>query len=301
MAPLDGEGERILIVEDDPRGSKLLVRLLGQAGYRCSAAPDAADARRQLTEEQFDLLLADVNLPGESGLQLVKHVLAEYPHMAAVMATGMDDPRSANAAIEIGAYGYIMKPFTANQVLFGVKNALSRRKLEIENNAQRETLEQIVRARTAGPGALRQATEAFTGGDGAAPVPRGRVPRRGDRWPHRADERLFRDAGRQARRRRGVDPHREPDARRGQGGATGPHPAAPRRPHPGRAPRDGASHADRVPDPLRAPAARCSSSARRSRSRTTRSGTAPAIRTSWPATRSRSMARWPRSQTCSTR
>jgi putative two-component system response regulator len=148
MAPLDGQGERILIVEDDPRGLKLLVRLLDQACYRCSAAPDSADARRQLTEEQFDLVLADVNLPGESGLQLVKHVLAEYPHMAAVMATGMDDPTLANAAIEIGAYGYIMKPFTANQVLFGVKNALSRRKLEIENNAQRETLEEIVRART---------------------------------------------------------------------------------------------------------------------------------------------------------
>ena len=148
MAPLDGEGERILVVEDDPQGLKLLIRLLGHAGYRCSAAPDAGDARRQLAEEQFDLVLADVNLPGESGLHLVQHVLAEYPHMAAVMATGMDDPAVANAAIQIGAYGYIMKPFTTNQVLFGVKNSLSRRKLEIENSAQRETLEQIVRART---------------------------------------------------------------------------------------------------------------------------------------------------------
>ncbi len=98
MAPLDGEGERILVVEDDPQGLKLLVRLLGQAGYRCSAAPDAADARRQLAEEQFDLVLADVNLPGESGLQLVQHVLAEYPHMAAVMATGMDDPARGECA-----------------------------------------------------------------------------------------------------------------------------------------------------------------------------------------------------------
>jgi putative two-component system response regulator len=149
MAPLDGEGERILVIEDDPQGLKHLVRLLDHAGYRCSAAPNAADARRKIAEEQFDLLLADVNLPGESGLHLVQHVLAEYPQMAAVMATGMDDPTLANAAIEIGAYGYIMKPFTSNQVLFAVKNALSRRKLEIENSAQRETLEEIVRARTA--------------------------------------------------------------------------------------------------------------------------------------------------------
>ena len=104
MAPLDGEGERILVVEDDPQGLKLLIRLLGHAGYRCSAAPDAGDARRQLAEEQFDLVLADVQ-PARRvrARHLVQHVLAEYPHMAAVMATGMDDPTVANAAIQIGA------------------------------------------------------------------------------------------------------------------------------------------------------------------------------------------------------
>jgi putative two-component system response regulator len=149
MAPLDGDGERILVIEDDPREMKLLVRLLDQASYRCSAAADAREARRLVAGERFDLVLADVDLPGESGLHVVQHVLAEYPSTAAVMVTGRDDPAAANTAIEIGTYGYIIKPFTANEVLIGVKNALSRRKLEIENNAQRETLEQIVHARTA--------------------------------------------------------------------------------------------------------------------------------------------------------
>ncbi|MGH2979480.1 MAG: response regulator, partial [Solirubrobacterales bacterium] len=147
--PLDGAGERILVVEDDPREVKLLSRLLDRAGYRCSSAADAGEARRLVAGEQFDLLLADVKLPGESGLQLVQHVLAEYPQTAAVMVTGMDDPALASRAIEIGTYGYIMKPFTGDEILIGIKNALSRRSLEIENSAQRETLEQIVRARTA--------------------------------------------------------------------------------------------------------------------------------------------------------
>jgi putative two-component system response regulator len=148
-APLDGAGERILVIEDDSQELKVLIRLLDRAGYRCSAAADAGEARRLLAGEQFDLLLADVNLPGESGLQFVQHVLGEFPQTAAVMVTGMDDPALANRAIEIGTYGYIMKPFTANELLIGVKNALSRRRLEVENNAQRETLEQIVLARTA--------------------------------------------------------------------------------------------------------------------------------------------------------
>jgi putative two-component system response regulator len=149
MTPLDGDGERILVIEDDPQELKLLIRLLAGAGYHCSAAADAGEARRLVAEERFDLLLADVNLPGESGLHVVQHVLAEYPGTAAVMITGLEDPALANTAIEIGTFGYMMKPLTTNELLIGIKNALSRRRLEIENNAQRETLEQIVQARTA--------------------------------------------------------------------------------------------------------------------------------------------------------
>ena len=148
-APLDGANERILVIEDDPQELKLLTRVLDRAGYRCSSAADASEARRLTAGEDFELLLTDVRLPGESGLQFVQHVLAEHPDTAAVMVTGMDDPALASTAIELGTYGYIMKPFTANELLIGVKNALSRRRLEIENSAQRATLEQIVRARTA--------------------------------------------------------------------------------------------------------------------------------------------------------
>jgi putative two-component system response regulator len=148
-ASVDGAGERILVVEDDPRELKLLIRVLDRAGYHCSPAADANAARRLMGREQFDLLLADVNRPGESDLQFVQHVLGEFPNTAAVMVTGMDDPTLASRAIEIGTYGYVMKPFTTSEILFAVKNALSRRRLEIENDAQRETLEQIVRARTA--------------------------------------------------------------------------------------------------------------------------------------------------------
>jgi len=148
-APLEGAGERILVIEDDAQELQLLVRLLDQAGYHCSAAADAREARRLVTGDEFELLVTDVNLPGESGLQFVQHVLAEFPRTAAVMVTGSDDPALANTAIEVGAYGYIMKPFTANEVLISVKNALCRRRLEMDNSAQRETLEQIVRARTA--------------------------------------------------------------------------------------------------------------------------------------------------------
>jgi putative two-component system response regulator len=148
-APLHGAGERILVIEHDPHDLRELAAMLEHAGYGCSSARDAGEARQCLGADEFDLLVADVSLNGEgSGLRLVQHVLGEFPGTAAVMIADTDDPALAGEAIEIGTYGYVMKPCATNEILIAVKHALSRHRLEQENSAQRETLEQIVRART---------------------------------------------------------------------------------------------------------------------------------------------------------
>jgi len=139
----------ILIVEDEDATRRLLGRLLEGYGYTCTLAGDAQEARRRLSEREFALILCDVNMPGESGLDLVRQVLKDYPQTAAVMVTGLDDPQLANVALESGAYGYILKPFETNEILINIANALRRRRLEIENQAHREHLEQMVRERTA--------------------------------------------------------------------------------------------------------------------------------------------------------
>lgn len=148
------ENKSILIVDDEEPIRRMLRRLLERHHYACKVASDATEARRQLEGQDFALILCDVNMPGESGLDLVRHVLREYPHTAAVMITGLDDPQLASIALEQGAYGYIIKPFESNEVLINVSNALRRRRLEIENQAHREHLEQTVLERTA---ALREA------------------------------------------------------------------------------------------------------------------------------------------------
>ena len=70
-------------------------------------------------------MLCDVNMPGESGMDLVRHILASIPHTAAIMVTGLDSPVLANAALDMGAFGYIVKPFESNEVLIDVANALA--------------------------------------------------------------------------------------------------------------------------------------------------------------------------------
>ena len=150
--------EQILIVDDEAPIQRMLGRLLEQYGYVCTLASNAKEARLCLGEKEFALILCDVNMPGESGLDLVKHVLSEYPHTAAVMVTGLDNPQLAGSALEIGAYGYILKPFESNEILINVANALRRRRLEIENRAHRDRLELTVLERTS---ELRHAVESL--------------------------------------------------------------------------------------------------------------------------------------------
>ena len=138
----------VLIVDDEDLIRRMLGRLLKRHRYECTLACSAREARERLAEQEFALVLSDVNMPGESGLDLVRYVLGNHPDTAAVMVTGVDDPDIANTALSIGAYGYIIKPFETNEVLINVANALKRRTLEIENRAHREYLEQTVADRT---------------------------------------------------------------------------------------------------------------------------------------------------------
>ncbi len=150
------DNRNILVVDDEEPIRRLIGYLLQTHGYTVDFASDAREARQKLDEQPFALMLCDVNMPGESGMDLVRNTLAEHPHTAAIMVTGLDSSVLANAALDVGAFGYIIKPFESNEVLIDVTNALRRRRLEMENRLHRENLEDIVRTRTV---ALQQALD----------------------------------------------------------------------------------------------------------------------------------------------
>ncbi len=139
----------ILIVDDEPAVCRHLSRLLTGRNYACSTASSAAEARTLLEADHFDLVLCDVKMPGESGIDLLDEIALTYPDTAMVMVTGLDDTELAEHALEMGAYGYVIKPFEPNEMLIDVSNALRRRTLEIENRRHREKLESMVEERTA--------------------------------------------------------------------------------------------------------------------------------------------------------
>src|SRR3954447_11281882 len=126
------ERERVLIVDDDPSVALLLAHVLGAEGYRCVRAGSIAEARGALAGAAFDVILCDVGLPDGSGLDLVEEAIAGDEHIAAVVVSGLDEVALGERALRIGAYGYIVKPFTANDVLIGVLGALAHRRRELD-------------------------------------------------------------------------------------------------------------------------------------------------------------------------
>jgi cyclic di-GMP phosphodiesterase len=131
----------VLLVDDDSALRSWAQRILTAQSFPCEAVADAAAARESLAREFFELALRDVNMPGESGIELLAHLRIEHPTTAVLMVTGEDDLALATTAIELGAYGYMVKPVRAGELLINVTNALHRRRREEEMRRRFERLE----------------------------------------------------------------------------------------------------------------------------------------------------------------
>jgi len=154
VGPHPARSVHVLCVDDEPQVLRVMTRCLESWGYRSAAVTSVAQARERLDDAEYALVLCDVNMPGESGIELLRTLSARRPDVATVMVTGHDDPGLAEIALDLGAYGYMIKPFAPNELRISVANALRRRNLELESLAYRDLLELTVRQRTA---ALKQA------------------------------------------------------------------------------------------------------------------------------------------------
>ncbi|MFC1495507.1 HD domain-containing phosphohydrolase [Thermodesulfobacteriota bacterium] len=141
--------ENILILDDEPAIRNMIERIVKKNWPNCTQASSAEEALEILEKGTYDLILSDINLPGKSGIDFISDVLSMYPDTAAIMVSGIDDPDIVEKTLEIGAYGYIVKPLRASEVIINISNALRRRKLEMDSRVHLEELEDIVQKRTA--------------------------------------------------------------------------------------------------------------------------------------------------------
>jgi phosphoserine phosphatase RsbU/P len=125
-----------------------MARTLKSRGYESDVALTAADARRLFETNDYALAVLDVRLPDESGYGLLEELRARRPNTAVVMVTGVDDPELGKAAVEHGAFGYIVKPVAPTQLYLVVLNNLRRRALELDHRANLQRLEAMVAERS---------------------------------------------------------------------------------------------------------------------------------------------------------
>ena len=139
---------KILIVDDEPAILRMISRILKPHGYECRTAESGPAARRSLAETLPDLMISDINMPEENGLDLARACARDYPHMAIMMASGLEQGEIIESAIDIGVDGYITKPFEKSQLLVSVELALSHRRLSLERDDHRRQLERAIQDRT---------------------------------------------------------------------------------------------------------------------------------------------------------
>jgi two-component system, OmpR family, response regulator len=115
---------RCLLVDDDPGIRELLTGFLQPFGMRLEAVADGNGMRRRLPASDIDVLLLDVMLPGESGLDLCQWVKREQPGLPVIMLTAQGDTLSRVLGLELGADDYLPKPFEPRELVARIRAVL---------------------------------------------------------------------------------------------------------------------------------------------------------------------------------
>jgi DNA-binding NtrC family response regulator len=115
---------RILIVDDDEDLLHLMGEYLESVGLEHDQAVGAEQARNRLKRFQYDMVVSDFNMPGESGLDLLRYVSSRYPETPFVLMTGYCDQRIKRESMRMGVHACIQKPFYMNELSHTIINLM---------------------------------------------------------------------------------------------------------------------------------------------------------------------------------
>ena len=138
----------ILIVDDDTAVREVMSEGLRAAGYCCVTASCAAEALQKIEAQPFSLVLSDIEMPGGSGIDLLRVIRQRSPDLDVIMITAVNEIVVALRAIRDGASDYLTKPFNLEQIKITVERTLEKRRLVAENREYQHRLEEKVEERT---------------------------------------------------------------------------------------------------------------------------------------------------------
>jgi putative nucleotidyltransferase with HDIG domain len=140
--------EKILVVDDLSASRQIIIRKLTSEGYHCEEATDGQAALEKLVVGEFGLVLLDITLPGQSGMEVLREIVGRFPDISVIMITSRNDAETVIETMKIGACDYIIKPVNLNELPIRIRRALDQRRLEVENKEYRLRLEEKVKEQT---------------------------------------------------------------------------------------------------------------------------------------------------------
>jgi len=147
---------RILVVDDEPVVCRSCEKILAEDGYEVSTVFTGREGLEKVRQEHFDVTITDMKIPDIGGMEVLECIRGEQPDMPVVMITGYASVDTAVEAMKLGAFDYIPKPFTPEEISAIIKKALERRK-EVPSEA--ETAEPLMIHREAVMAVLNRAAE----------------------------------------------------------------------------------------------------------------------------------------------
>jgi excisionase family DNA binding protein len=124
VSPQMPERPRVLVVDDEASIRELLTRILALTEYEVEAVADGQTGLERLRLGTYDLLIADLRMPGMDGLTLIREARRLHPGLRVIIITGYSSESSAIEAVNLSVVGYLVKPFRVPQVLSAVARAL---------------------------------------------------------------------------------------------------------------------------------------------------------------------------------
>ncbi|MEW6735369.1 MAG: HD domain-containing phosphohydrolase [Acidobacteriota bacterium] len=140
---MDSAG-RVLIIDDEAACRLLLREWLESCGYRCHQASDGIEGLNRALDEEWDLILSDIVMPGLTGIELAKVVKKFKSTVPVIMISGERKSTTVQTAFREGAYDFIFKPFDMDELEMTIVRAMERSRLARENEQYKFSLEQRV-------------------------------------------------------------------------------------------------------------------------------------------------------------
>jgi two-component system response regulator HydG len=128
---------RILVADDEPLFLRTTAELLRKAGYECECAPNGDVALQALAREPFDLLLSDLNMPGNLKLELLREGRRQWPEIPLIIVTGAPSLPTAIESVRLGIADYLLKPVKYDDLLSSVRRALAHRARRLPGKAEK--------------------------------------------------------------------------------------------------------------------------------------------------------------------